>query len=291
MSPPEVWGPAVWTLFHTLAEKMHENAYIQLSPYLFNFIVRICKFLPCPDCSTDASKTLASVKLSNYKTKNEFKEFIYLFHNKINHKLRKQLYNYGNINIYSRYNTISVINNFINNYQTKGNMKLLTESFQRKLIITDFKKWITSVMPVFLPELNVQRQIQSIQEPVSNVEEPVVVVEEVVVEETAVEEPVVEETAVEEPVVEETVVEEPVVVVEEPVVEETVVEEPVVEETAVEEPVVEEPAVEEPVVVEEASVEEAVVVEEAAVEEAVVEEPAVVEEEPKKSKKSKKSKK
>jgi hypothetical protein len=187
MSPPEVWGPAVWTLFHTLVEKIHKNAYQKLSPYLFNFIVRICKFLPCPDCSNDASKILATVKLSNYKTKDEFKQFIYLFHNKINYKLRKRLFNYGDINIYSRYNTIHVINNFINNYQTKGNMKLLTESFQRKLITTDFKKWITSVMPVFLPELNVQRQIQSIKKPVSNVveepvsnvvEEPVSIVEE-----------------------------------------------------------------------------------------------------------------
>ena len=179
MSPPEVWGPAVWTLFHTLVEKIHKNAYQKLSPYLFNFIVRICKFLPCPDCSNDASKILATVKLSNYKTKDEFKQFIYLFHNKINYKLRKRLFNYGDINIYSRYNTIHVINNFINNYQTKGNMKLLTESFQRKLITTDFKKWIISVMPVFLPELIVQTQIQTIKKPVTNVEEePVTNVEE-----------------------------------------------------------------------------------------------------------------
>ena len=191
MSPPEVWGPAVWTLFHTLAEKMHENAYSQLSSHLFNFIVRICKFLPCPDCSTDASRFLSIVKLSDYKTKDEFKQFIYLFHNRINHKLRKPLYNYGNINIYSRYNIISVFNNFISSYQTKGNMKLLAESFQRKLIITDFKRWITSVMPVFLPELMIQNQIQSIQEPV--VTEELVVEEPVVAEEPVVEEPVGQE--------------------------------------------------------------------------------------------------
>ena len=29
-------------------EKIHENAYSKLSPYLFTFILRICKFLPCP---------------------------------------------------------------------------------------------------------------------------------------------------------------------------------------------------------------------------------------------------
>jgi len=233
MSPPEVWGPAVWTLFHTLVEKIHENAYQPLSPYLFNFIIRICKFLPCPDCSTDASRILSTVKLSNYKTKDEFKQFIYLFHNKVNHKLRKPLFNYGQINVYSRYNIINVINNFINNYQTKGNMKLLTESFQRKLITTDFKKWITGVMPAFLPELNVPRKIQSIEETVV-VEDPVIVTEEPAIVE---EEPAIVE---EEPTI---VEEEPAIVEEEPVLAE---EEPVLaeEETAI---VVEEPVLAEEV--------------------------------------------
>ena len=217
MSPPEVWGPAVWILFHTLVEKIQENAYKPLSIYLFNFIVRICKFLPCPECSIDASRILATVKLSEYKTKDEFKQFIYLFHNKVNHKIRKKLFNYGNINIYSRYNIINVINNFINNYQTKGNMKLLTESFQRKLIITDFKKWIISVMTAFLPELNIPRQIQSIEEPVIN-EIDLVVTEEPVVEEPVIEEPnVTEEPIIEEPnVTEEPVIEEPNVTYESP---------------------------------------------------------------------------
>ena len=27
MSPPEVWGPPIWTLFHVLAEKINERAY------------------------------------------------------------------------------------------------------------------------------------------------------------------------------------------------------------------------------------------------------------------------
>ena len=25
MSPPEIWGPPVWTFFHTLAEKLNED--------------------------------------------------------------------------------------------------------------------------------------------------------------------------------------------------------------------------------------------------------------------------
>jgi hypothetical protein len=41
MPPPEVWGPAVWTLFHTLAEKINVNAYPAVFPSLFNMIIKI----------------------------------------------------------------------------------------------------------------------------------------------------------------------------------------------------------------------------------------------------------
>jgi hypothetical protein len=119
MSPPEVWGPAVWTLFHTLIEKMNPDAYPYVINSMFGMIVRICKFLPCPDCSNDASNFLAKIKLDNYKTKSEFKNMIYLFHNWVNAKKRKPLFNYAHLAKYSNLNLISVINNFISKYNTK----------------------------------------------------------------------------------------------------------------------------------------------------------------------------
>jgi hypothetical protein len=161
MSPPEVWGPAVWILFHTLTEKINENASKKIFLQLFNNIVRICKFLPCPDCSDHASKFLSTIKINDIRNKNDLKNIIYLFHNKVNYRKKKQLFNYSNINIYQKYNIINVINNFIEKYQTKGNMKLLTDSFQRKLIITDFKKWIQSIFIVFSPILLTQKHIKN----------------------------------------------------------------------------------------------------------------------------------
>jgi len=141
MSPPEVWGPAVWTLFHTLIEKMNPYAYPQVIGSMFGMIVRICKVLPCPECSNDASNFLAKIKLNNYKNKDEFRNFIYLFHNWVNAKKRKSLYNYSDLSKYSRLNLIYVINNFIAKYNTKGNMKLLAESFQRSFVVKDLIAW------------------------------------------------------------------------------------------------------------------------------------------------------
>ena len=46
------------------------------------------------------------------------------------------------MNIYQNLNIANVFNNFVSVYNTKGNMKLLAESFQRSLIIKDLKRWL-----------------------------------------------------------------------------------------------------------------------------------------------------
>jgi hypothetical protein len=210
MSPPEVWGPAVWNLFHTLCERLNEDAFSHVAPSLFNMIVRICKFLPCPDCAADASNFLSNVRFTDLKNKTELKNLFYLFHNKVNFKKRKPLFNYANLSVYSNYNLIHVINTFIINYNTKGNMKLLSESFQRQFVLNDFKKWIKYVIRAFMPmpkPLPAPEPVVPIEE-VKVVEEPVVV-EQVVVEEAVIVEELVVEEAV---IVEESVVEEAVIV-------------------------------------------------------------------------------
>lgn len=151
MSPPEVWGPSIWTLFHTLAEKVREDAYPIVLPGLFNIITKICKYLPCPECSRDATIFLAKINYTQLKTKREFINNFYLFHNYVNAKKRKPLFNYENIYNYKNYKLMNVINNFIINYQTKGNMNQLNESFQRQFIITDFKNFIKKNIKAFIP--------------------------------------------------------------------------------------------------------------------------------------------
>jgi hypothetical protein len=181
MSPPEVWGPAIWTLFHTISEKINENAYPYVVHSMFIIIRRICSFLPCPDCSRHASSFLAKINIRDYKTKNEFKNMIYLFHNSVNAKKRKPLFNYANMNKYTKLNLQIVINNFIANYNTKGNMKLLTESFQRTIVIKDFINWFKFNSKAFLPT-RIHQSLQ--QKERNNVEEqPNTIVDVTIVEE------------------------------------------------------------------------------------------------------------
>jgi len=290
MSPIEVWGPAVWTLFHTLAERVSEQAYPIIANHLFSQIVKICKVLPCPDCATDASNFLAKINISTLKTKTDFKNMIYLFHNYVNVKKRKPLFNYKNMNVYKNYPLIPVLNNFNAKFNTKGNMNLISESFQRNLVQSEFKRWIVANIGAFVPppQIQVVHVVEEVKEEVPIVEEKEVpIVEEEVVPLVEEEVPIVEEEVV--PLVEEEVpVVEVVPIVEEkevPIVEEEVV--PLVEEEV---PVVEVvPLVEEevvPLVEEEVPVVEEVKEEVPVVEEVVIEEFGF-----QKTKKYKKSKK
>ena len=208
MSPPEVWGPAVWILFHTLIEKMNPDVYPYVIRSMFGAIVRICRFLPCPDCSRDASNFLAKINLKDYKTKDEFKNMMYLFHNWVNAKKRKPLFNYAKINMYANLHLPFVINNFIAKYNTKGNMKLLAESFQRSLVVKDFINWFTYHSKAFITAPIIKNNSQPLLEPIQ---------EETIIEDNTAEEPVA---------VEPVIVDEPIIQVDEPVaVEEHIAEE------------------------------------------------------------------
>jgi hypothetical protein len=222
-----------------MAEKINEQSYHILYPQLFNQIQKICKFLPCPECSKDSSIFLAKIKLNTLKNKNEFKNLFYLFHNWVNAKKRKPLFNYSNMAIYKNLTLVNVINKFISIYNTKGNMKQLSESFQRQFVLKDFKRWITNNMRGFFPS----RVPPSVTTPQNSEDTPAITQDEVILENDKVEEPDIQEPKVEEPEVEEPKVEEPEA--EQPKVEEPEVEELEVEEPDVQEPKVEEPEVEE----------------------------------------------
>jgi hypothetical protein len=151
MSPPEIWGPPIWTFFHTLAEKVNERAFPNIKIGMFFFIKRICNFLPCPECSQHARVFLGRINVNAIKDKNQFKEMLWFFHNAVNKRKRKSFYNFENVNKYKNYNLGMAFNNFIDVYHTKGNMNLIAESFQRSLVMKDLQKWLVNNHKSFIP--------------------------------------------------------------------------------------------------------------------------------------------
>jgi hypothetical protein len=189
MPAPEVWGPATWTLFHVLAEKVNEFVYPRIVGQLFDVIKRICSALPCPECAQDATIFLSKVRLHELRSKNDFKNMIYMFHNYVNAKKRKPLFNYANLEIYKRYNIVSVFNRFISVYHTKGNMRLLAESFQRQLIIKNIREWFSRNIYCFVPNqqpapgVTVSEEVIGVEAPISEATVPLVSEATVILEE------------------------------------------------------------------------------------------------------------
>lgn len=139
-----VWGPPTWTMLHILAEKVSETDYPRLSGPLFGMIKRICAVLPCPDCAQHATMFLNTIKMSSISTKQDFINMLYLFHNMVNVKKKKPLFNHLNMVKYKQINIQIAFKNFVTVYNTRGNMKMLAEAFQRQLVIKDLRNWLNT---------------------------------------------------------------------------------------------------------------------------------------------------
>ena len=142
MAPIYVWGPPVWNLFHTLAEKIHEDKFEILGKELLFFIKRISSNLPCPNCSKHCSQFFSRAPADAFSNKKAFKESLFVLHNVVNRRKKVTIHPINVLEQYQHRNIIGAYNKFIAVYNTKGNMKLLTDTFQRQIIIRDFKKWI-----------------------------------------------------------------------------------------------------------------------------------------------------
>ena len=149
MAPPEVWGPPIWTFFHTIATKIKGGLESNVYKGLFIIIKTICKNLPCPSCSTDATIFLSKINEDDINSKQKLLNNIYVFHNYVNSKTKKKLFNYNMILNYDKLDLAVTIRQFIRAYNTTGNMNLLNESFQRQLTIKELRRWIRSNIKAF----------------------------------------------------------------------------------------------------------------------------------------------
>lgn len=136
------WGPQTWVFFHTMAEKIKDECYEEIGPQLFMQIKSICRFLPCPECSQHATAFLSKVPPSTITTKEDFKQMLWFFHNVVNKKISKHLYENRILENYKNLNTLKAYCDFIKVYNTKGNMNLMAESFQRALVTKELSAWL-----------------------------------------------------------------------------------------------------------------------------------------------------
>lgn len=144
MASKDTWGPATWTLFHTLAEKIKDEHFAEVLPDLLVMIKRICMNLPCPDCSAHAIQIMSKMNTNQFPTKDSFKAFLFHFHNSVNVRTNKRPFTMEELNAkYVRANTFVVVPYFIKVFSYRNtNVRLLINSFHKDILIKDFIKWM-----------------------------------------------------------------------------------------------------------------------------------------------------
>lgn len=85
------WHYITWIFFHTICEKIKPEFFISAKSMLINTIRNICDTLPCPICSNHARSLLSRVNFDDIITKDQFKHFMFAFHNRVNKDIGKKI--------------------------------------------------------------------------------------------------------------------------------------------------------------------------------------------------------
>ena len=147
---PSNWGPSVWVFFHTLVSAISTEGFELLKNPIYQIIYKISSSLPCPECALHAVSFMKQIKIENIKTKSDFKNIIYLYHNGVNAKLKKPLFHISNIDIYDNLSIIEVFNKFVSVFNT-SNARLMSENLQRKTLLTYLHSWIVKNIKFYIP--------------------------------------------------------------------------------------------------------------------------------------------
>jgi len=139
---PNTWGPPTWIFMHTLAEKIKDESFPIIGPNLILALIQICNNLPCPECSQHAKQFWNKVKTGNIASKTDLINLLFVFHNMVNKRKRFPPFKYVDLQYYKTRNVIETHNKFANNFNTKGNMNLINESFHRSRMLYSLKTWV-----------------------------------------------------------------------------------------------------------------------------------------------------
>lgn len=139
---PSYWGPSTWIFMHTLAANIKEGSFPIIGQSLILVLIQICANLPCPECTQHAKQFWSKVKTSNIKTKDDLINLLFVFHNMVNKRKQLQQFKYENLNLYLSKNVVQTYNLFSRNFNTRGNMNLIGDSFRRDIMLSSLRSWM-----------------------------------------------------------------------------------------------------------------------------------------------------
>jgi hypothetical protein len=145
------WGSATWFLFHTLAEKLKEDAPPNVLSNLFKIIILICNNLPCPTCTKHATDYMKKINPNSIRTKSDLKALLFIFHNEVNKRKNYAIFEGGQLeDKYSSANTKNIIYHFFEHYKNKDfNINMITNNMHREQTAKTVKYWLIQNIQYF----------------------------------------------------------------------------------------------------------------------------------------------
>lgn len=150
MASKDVWGRATWIFMHHMVHALKEERTDLIHPIL-NIIRKICRNLPCPECSDHATILLNSLNLNSIKTKHDLVRCLYEFHNKVNVRIKKREFTIEEHDI--QYQDVNIQRAFIEwkrimQMRTTGN-RMLMYFISKTRLITDVTTFLNINMTAF----------------------------------------------------------------------------------------------------------------------------------------------
>jgi hypothetical protein len=144
------WAQPTWIFFHTFIEQINDNFYQQNCKTILQYIKNVCSVLPCPYCQEHAMEYMKRIQPKHVKTRKEMRNMLFEFHNRVNLRLHKPLFQESHLEKYARIDFIKVIKQFqfvmTKNYTLN---RSFNEHMMRKRIIQNIFKFLQSNIKQF----------------------------------------------------------------------------------------------------------------------------------------------
>lgn len=132
------WGTVTWNLFHWIAANIDEEFYKKSRSALQSIVLNIMYNLPCPTCKQHAIQFSKQYNIAKAKSKEQFIQYFYFFHNKVNERKNIVIPDRSILKNYTTMNGNDVITEWIKKF--KNNLGINMNDFMNKQNIANAKE-------------------------------------------------------------------------------------------------------------------------------------------------------
>lgn len=138
----EYWGNPTWVILHTISVKISEETYNNTKGEILNIIKTLFSCLPCMICMRHANNYTKHLSVNTVPTKEHFIKYLFDFHNNVNQKINKPLYDFNKLDEYKNNNIFNAFNTFAHTITSTRGFDFFNDTNKRNAVklIGDYLK-------------------------------------------------------------------------------------------------------------------------------------------------------